>query len=86
MLVDKKKSNKSIQTGSLSNINGSFITCMDRVGISISKNSKGKESNEKTRKVIQQVEEQPYNKKSLTNNEVKNMNLSLLEIKQKEMM
>jgi hypothetical protein len=59
---------------------------MDRVGISISKNSKGKESNEKTRKVIQQVEEQPYNKKSLTNNEVKNMNLSLLEIKQKEMM
>jgi hypothetical protein len=59
---------------------------MDRVGISISKNSKGKESNEKTRKVIQQVEEQPYNKKSLTNNEVKNMNLLLLEIKQKEMM
>jgi hypothetical protein len=59
---------------------------MDRVGISISKNSKGKESNEKTRKVIQQVEKQPYNKKSLTNNEVKNMNLLLLEIKQKEMM
>jgi hypothetical protein len=46
----------------------------------------GKESNEKTRKVIQQVEKQPYNKKSLTNNEVKNMNLLLLEIKQKEMM
>jgi hypothetical protein len=60
---------------------------MDRVGISISKNSKGKESNEKTRKVIQQIEEQPYNKKSLTNNEVKKMNLLLLlEIKQKEMM